>query len=89
MNLAWLGEQAGPLVLDDGVVLPGVPVAEHNLHELVGPVVAQIVLDHLVPAHVLGLAVVERGNDVEVGALGHQVEGGEQPCHVKRLVVAR
>ena len=84
-----VGEQAGRLVLDDGVVLPGVPMAEHDLHELVGAVVAQVVRDHLVAAHVLGLAVVERGDDVPGGApLGHQVERGEHAGDVERLVVA-
>ena len=67
-TLSGCGEEAARLVLDDGVVLPGVPVAEHDLHELVGAVVAQIVLDHLVAAHVLRLAVVERGDHVPGGA---------------------
>ena len=59
MNLARLGEQAGSLILNYGVVLPSVPMAKHNLHELVSLVVAQIVLDHLVAPHVLSLAIVE------------------------------
>ena len=89
MNLVGIGEQAGRLVLDDGVVLPGVPMAEHDLHELVGAVVAQVVIDHLVAAHVLRLAVVERGDHVPGrAALRHQVERGEHARHVERLVVA-
>ena len=65
-------------------------MAEHDLHELVGPVVAQVVLDHLLAAHVLGFAVIERGDHVPGRApLGHQIERGEQARHMERLVVAR
>ena len=89
MNLVRFGEQPGRLVLDDGVVLPGVPMAEHDLHELVGAVVAQIVSDRLVAAHVLRFAVVERGDDVPGGAAArHQIEGGEHARHMERLVIA-
>ena len=89
MHLLRIGEQARRLVLDDGVILPGVPVAEHDFHEFVGAVVAQIVADHLVAAHVLRLAVVERSDDVPGGAaLRHQIERGEQARDVERLVVA-
>src|SRR3546814_9692124 len=44
VHLVGMGEQAAFLVLNDGAVLPGVPVPEHDLHELVGHVVAQVVL---------------------------------------------
>ena len=82
-------KKSGRLVLDDGVVLPGVPMAEHDLHELVGAVVAQIVGHRLVAAHVLRLAVVERGDDVPGGAAArHQIESGEHARHMKRLVIA-
>ncbi len=57
-------EQPARLVLDDRIIFPRVPVAEHYLHELVGPVVAHIMAEHFVAAHVLRLAVVERGDDV-------------------------
>ena len=73
-----VGEEPARLILDDAAVLPGIPMAEHDLHELVGAVVAQVVLDHLVAAHVLGFAVVERGDHVPGRApLRHQVERGE------------
>ena len=64
-------------------------MAEHDLHELVGAIVAQIVRDHLIAAHVLGLAVIERGDDVPGRApVGHQIERGEQARDMERLVVA-
>src|SRR4029077_10626083 len=60
-----------------------------DVHELVSAVVAQIVGDRLVAAHVLRFAVVERGDDVPGGAAPrHQIEGGENPLHVERLVIA-
>jgi hypothetical protein len=89
VHLLRAGEQTARLVLDDRVVLPAVPLPEHHFHELVGPIVAQVVLDHLLAAHVLSLAIVERGDDVPGrAALSHQVERGEQACHMERLVVA-
>jgi hypothetical protein len=89
MDLLRMGEQARRLILDDGVVLPSVPMAEHDLHELVGAVVALIMRHHLVAPHVPGFAVVQRGDHVPGRApLAHQIERGEHARHVKRLVVA-
>ena len=90
MNLVGLGEKPRRLVLDDGVVLPGVPMAEHDLHEFVGAVVAQVVAEHLVAAHILRFAVIERGDDVPGRApLRHQIERREHARDMERLVVAR
>src|SRR5262245_53844153 len=75
MNLFGDGEESGRLVLNDGVLFPAVPMAEYDLHEFVGAVVAQVVLDHLLAAHILGFAVVERGDDVPGrAALRPQIE---------------
>ena len=47
-------------------------------------------LDHLSVAHVLGFAVIERGDDVPSGAaMRHEVERGEYPRDMERLVIAR
>jgi hypothetical protein len=89
MNLFGDGEEADRFVLNDGVILPAIPMPEYDLHELVSMIVAQVVLDHLVVAHVLGFAVIERGDDVPGRApLGHQIERGEQARHMERLVIA-
>src|SRR4030095_12814101 len=64
MDLFRVGEQPARLVLDDRVVLPAIPMPEHDLHEFVGPIVAQVVLDDLFAAHVLSLAVVKGGDDI-------------------------
>src|SRR5262249_51848636 len=75
VNLLGDCEQTRRLVLDDGALFPGIPVTEHDLHELVGAVVAQVVLDHLIAAHVLRFPVVERGDDVPRStSLGHEIE---------------
>src|SRR5215831_2409690 len=58
MDLLRPGEQACRLVLHDGVVFPAVPMAEHHLHEFVGAIVAQVMLDHLLAAHILSFAIV-------------------------------
>src|SRR5262249_50164077 len=53
-----------------------------------GAVVARVVVDDLVAAHILRLAVVERGDHVPGGAaVRHQVERGEHARHMERLVV--
>ena len=90
MRCTLSGWANSPVVLscDDGVVLPAVPVAEHDLHELVGAVVAAVVLEMLVLAHVGGLAVVDRGHDVPGRApVGHQVDRREHAGDVERLVI--
>ena len=58
-DLGRVGEEAGGLVGDDGVVGPGGPMAHHDLDELVGAVVAQVVLEMLVLAEVGGLGIVQ------------------------------
>src|SRR5262249_22983688 len=59
LDLIWIGVAAGLLIDDDGALVPSIPVSEHDLHELIGPVVAQIVSQVLLPAHVERLAVVD------------------------------
>jgi len=90
VNLFRVGEQATSLVYDKGAVVPRIPVAEHDFHELVGPVVAQVVRHVGVNAHVQRLAVIDRGDHVPGGsAAAHQVERGEHAGDVKRLVIGR
>ena len=63
-------------------------MAKHHLHELVGAVVACVVLQMLVVAHVQRFAVVHRRDDVPGGAAAsHQVERREHARHVKRLEI--
>ena len=45
LDLGWIGEPAALLVDDQRAVFPGIPVAEHHFHELVGAVVAQVMLE--------------------------------------------
>ena len=88
VDLFGVGEQAGFAVGDDGAVVPGVPVAHDDFHELVGAVVAAVVLAVGGVAHVQRLAVVHRGDDVPGGAaVGQQVEGGEDAGDVERLEI--
>ena len=64
VDLRGIGEAVVLLVDDQRVVVPGAPVPDHHLHELVGAVVAQVVLEVLVAAEVERLGVVERGHHV-------------------------
>ena len=90
LHLGRVGEEAGAAVGHDRVVGPGRPMAHDDLDELVGAVVAQIVLQMLVLAEVRGLRIVERSDDVPGGpAFDHEVERREGARHVERLVVGR
>ena len=88
VHLLGMREQAARLVHDERAVLPRIPVAQHDLHELVGAVVPQVVRHMGIDAHVQGLAVVDRGDDVPGrSAAAHQIERGEHAGDVERLVV--
>ena len=63
-------------------------MAHDDFHELVGAVVAAVVLAVGGVAHVVGLAVVHRGDDVPGGsAVCDEVEGGEDSGDVKGFKV--
>ena len=63
-------------------------MAEHHFHELVGAVIAEIMFEMGILAHVERLAVVERRDDVPCRApAGHEIEGLEAPRHVERLEI--
>jgi hypothetical protein len=64
VHLRRLGETVIRLVEDQRVIFPRIPVAEHDLHKLVGPVVARVVLHVLSTAEIPSLPAVERGHDV-------------------------
>ena len=88
LDLGRIGKPAALLVDEQRAVFPGIPVAEHDFHEFIGAVVAQIMLEMRVLAHVVGFAVVDRGDHVPGGAAaGHQVEGGEAARDVERFVI--
>ena len=88
LHLARVGVAAGLLVDDDGAVVPRVPMPEHDLHELVGPVVAQVVLQVLLAPHVERFAIVDRGHHVPGRApVRHQIERGEAAGDVEGLEV--
>ena len=58
-------------------------MAEHDLHEFVGAVVAQIMLEMGLFAHIERFAVIDGSDDIPCGAAAcHEVEGGEAACHV-------
>ena len=63
-------------------------MAEHDFHELVGAVVAQIMIEMGVLAHIMRFAVIDRGDHVPGGAAaGHQIERGEAAGDVERFVI--
>src|SRR5262249_50408452 len=69
---------------DDRAISRGLPMAEHPPHELAGAVVAEVMLEMGVLAHVERLAVVERGDDVPCRApASHEVEGLEAPRDIE------
>ena len=87
-HLLGVREQSRFLVDDQGVVLPRVPVTQDHLEELVGAIIALIVLRHGVAAHVAGLGIIEGGDDVPGGATaGQRIESGKLAGDMERLVV--
>ena len=63
-------------------------MAEYHFHEFIGAVVAEIMLEMGVLAHIVGLAVIERGDDVPRRAPAcHQVQRLESPCDIERFEI--
>ena len=90
VHLGRVGELAGLPVHDQRAVLPGVPQRRDGLQELLGPVVALVVVQMGLDAEVLRLRVVHRGDDVPRGPpAGQVVERGERAGDVERVVVRR
>ena len=90
VHLRGIREAAACFVDDQRIVRPGVPMAEHDLHELVGLVVALVMLDDVVAPHVARLDVVEGGDDVPcAAAVAHEIERGEHARDVEGLVIRR
>ena len=82
-------EVAAPLlVADECVVLPAIPKAEHDIHELFSPAVAAPVLHMRVQAEIERLLLAPGRHHVPGHpALRHVVQRGELAGHVVRLVV--
>src|SRR5262245_53789282 len=87
-HLARIGIAAGLLVDDDGAVVPAIPMPEHHLHEFVGSVVAQVMFEVLVGAHVERFAVVDGGYYVPGRATAaHQIKRGKPAGKIEGLEV--
>jgi hypothetical protein len=88
MHLVGIREQSRLLVDDQCVVLPAIPAAEYDLHEFVGAVVARVVSEMHLAAHVLRFTVVDRRHNVPCRtAAQHVVNGLESARHVEWFVV--
>ena len=80
--------QAAFLVVEEGVVFPGVPKPCHHIHEFLGARVAVGVLGVLVQVEVARLGVGPRRHHIPAGAAAAEViERGELACDVEGLVV--
>ena len=78
VHLGGVGENTKLLVHEYGALLPGIPKSERHLHELVGHVVAFVVLQVFGEAKILRLGIIERGDDVPRGpTLGEMVDAGK------------
>ena len=81
-------EGAAGLVPQDGAVLPVLPQTSHHLQELIGLVVTLVVAEMALETEVLGLGVVDRGDNVPSGPPRRQmIQGSEQAGHMVGGVV--
>ena len=88
MHLFGMREQAGLLVHNKRIILPGIPAAEHDFHEFVRTIVTQVVRKMDLAPHVLGFAIIDRGHHVpRCPAAQHVVHGLEPARHVERFVI--
>src|SRR5260370_1142613 len=88
LDLGRIGKTAALLVDDQGTVFPGIPMAEHDFHEFIGAVVAQVMFEVMVLAHVECFAVIHGRDHIPGGpAVGHQIQRRKTPRHVERLVI--
>ncbi len=87
-HLRRIGEVSPGAVDQERAGVPTRPMAEHHLHELVGAVVAQVVLGVVFQAEIRRLGIVQRGDDVPGRAsAGQVIEGREHPRDVERLEI--
>ena len=90
LHLGRVGKNPGFAVIDDGVVFPGIPMAEDNFQKFIGAVVTQIMRGVLGAAHIMRLAVVQRGDDIPGHAPAqHMIQRREDPGDVIGLVIRR
>ncbi len=83
-------ESPAGFVCDDGTVFPAVPQPLHDVDELLGDLVAEVVLHVLFAAEVQRGLAGRAGHDVPGGAaLAQVVNRGEGPGHVIGLAEAR
>ena len=88
-DLGGIDEHAGLAVHDDGVGIPRFPELAHQVDELVGHLVAQVVLDMRIEAEILRRPLGRGGDEVAAHpALRHQVQGGDQAGQQVRRVEA-
>ena len=88
-HLGGIDEHAALAIHHDRIGIPRLPELGHDLDELVGHLVAQVVLDMRVEAEVLRRALGRRGHEVAAHpALRHQVERGDQAREQIRRIEA-
>ena len=67
MQLAGLEELTGFLVADEGIVVPGVPQAQHHPGKLAGALITFAVLVVLLAAEVASLVFLSRRHQIPAG----------------------
>lgn len=88
MHLGGIGEDAAITIAQDGVRFPSVPVAVDDLHEFVGAIIAQVMIQVLIRTEIRRLGIIERGHDVPGHPTAqHQIHGREEARDVERLVI--
>src|SRR5262249_44616528 len=61
-------EQAGRFIDNERIVVPAVPEALHDINELLGPIVTQLMTQMMFFAEIVRLGLAARSNDIPAGA---------------------
>ena len=87
-HLGRIGKQIGRFINDERIILPTVPMTQHNLDKFIGPIVAEIMIDGTFAAHILRFSIIQRGHNIPGDtAMGHQIKGRKHTRYVERLII--
>ena len=87
-DLAGIGENTTLTILDDGVITPGIPMRQHHFQEFISAVVAQIMFQMIIRAHIMRFTIIQRCHHIPGRAPAqHVIQCRENPRHMEGFVI--